>query len=135
VFEEQVAAATKDLLSEPRITYALSPYTQADYDKIEWKYRTTDQYGTDGYQWFETFWQRQYLSQLEEWTNLHNDVDAAGEMPYPGKDNLIGGTALTTYQEANVYPDGTPKPRDQQSMTGGVFTQVPLSTQKFHPDV
>ena len=132
-FETDFANASAAVVKQEWIDDARLPLDKNSYDKIQYKYRTTDEYGTTGWKWFENFWQRQYLSELAEWTHLHNDVDADNEMPYPGKDHLSGGTSLVTYTEKNVNPDGTPKKASEQFMIGGTWSDVPLSSMKFHP--
>lgn len=132
-FEQDFENESEHAIDQKYLDGARWPLSADSYDDIEFKYRTVEEYGTSDFTWFENFWQRQYLTGLSSWTNIQSDVDADGEMVYPGKEHLSGGASFVTYKESNVYPDGTPKKRVEQSRSGGEFGAVPLSAMPFHP--
>lgn len=105
-------------------------YEPEDYDWLRFHYRTTKNYGTEGHVWFESPWQRQYSDALSEWDHTL-DVDKDREMLYPGKLHFESLKQYTTYQESNVFPDGTPKAPQNQSPWGGTFDTLLFKQMKF----
>lgn len=106
------------------------PYEIDDYDLVKFKYRKTDEYGTEEYKWFENFWQRQYENDLKSW-NLKNDVDDDEEYVYPGKEHIDDKQTWITYKEENVFEDGTPKNPQNQKMECEGFKKNNINEMKF----
>jgi hypothetical protein len=110
-----------------------SPWEKEDYPEISWRYRTVNEYNTKEHQWFESFWQRQYKSELKTWDHS-KDLDKYDEMAWPGKEYLDGSKdCWTTYEEENVYEDGTPKMYKEQNQEGGKFDKSGYPDIKWHP--
>jgi len=116
------------------------PWREGFYALISFRYRDPIDYKTAGHFWFESFWQRQYKDELEEWysssPNQNTDTDRTGQSVYPGKDAINQSTYIE-YEEKNVTKDGTPIAADQQSYTGGSFSKktykkMPVPTNKYN---
>jgi hypothetical protein len=107
------------------------PYKVSDYEEIQYKHRTTEQYGTENAKWFQKFWQREFQHELSP-MDYSKDKDSVGENSYPGKKHIDGDKKdLILYAEVNVQEDGSPKLPEEQKKEGGTFTSVPYSEQLF----
>jgi hypothetical protein len=103
------------------------PWEEGYYALISFRYRDYEAYKTQDHYWFESFWQRQYKDELEEWYSSepeqNTDTDKTGESVYPGR-KRINEESYIEYKEKNVTKDGTPIAADEQSPTGGEFTKI-----------
>lgn len=107
------------------------------YKNVLWHYRKAEEYGTSKeFVWFENFWQRQFKDSLVKWTRGKSDVDVEKETVYPGKKYILESEpCYITYEEENVYKDGTPKKSEEQKEVGGKFDKDEYLAMTFHPSL
>lgn len=106
------------------------PFKYDEVPKISFIYRSDENYGTLDGKWFESDWQRDLSSELEQWKEEPPQNDSGNESyPYPGKENYTSQKKYYTYQEVNVKNTGEALDRKSMSESGGEV--APVSWNEF----